>query len=327
MRVCFFGTYTMEEGYPVNRTVFQGLRAAGIEVVECRADLWKAPRQRWSGKGWFFSPLFWTRGLIQYIKLIFKFFRMGPYDVILVGYLGHQDVFLARMLRVFRRKPVAFVAFNSLYETLVEDRAIFKAGGWMSRGLRWLDRTACRLSDLVILDTREHIRYFTRELAVPEDKFLRIFVGPSVQAPRPASPPRPQDPPRFRVLFVGTYIPLHGIDTILQTAQRLQGEPDLEFILIGNGQLYSDLREWADNAEIQRLKFIHRWVPQSEVMEWFAGADISLGIFGKSAKAARVIPCKVFDALAMGKPIITADTPAARELLTHGDNALLCRAG
>jgi glycosyltransferase involved in cell wall biosynthesis len=58
-----------------------------------------------------------------------------------------------------------------------------------------------------------------------------------------------------------------------------------------------------------------------------AASDVCLGIFGTSPKAQRVIPNKVFDALAVGRPVLTADTPAVREVLTHGETAWLCPPG
>ena len=33
VRVCYFGTYTMEEGYPRNRVIIEGLRRNGVEVT------------------------------------------------------------------------------------------------------------------------------------------------------------------------------------------------------------------------------------------------------------------------------------------------------
>ena len=40
MRICFFGTYTIAEGYPVNRVLLKGLRQAGAVVEECRQEMW-----------------------------------------------------------------------------------------------------------------------------------------------------------------------------------------------------------------------------------------------------------------------------------------------
>ena len=60
-----------------------------------------------------------------------------------------------------------------------------------------------------------------------------------------------------------------------------------------------------------------------EVPEKLAEADVCLGIFGDTEKAQRVIPNKVYEAMAMGKPVITGDTPAARWLLTHREHAFL----
>jgi hypothetical protein len=60
-------------------------------------------------------------------------------------------------------------------------------------------------------------------------------------------------------------------------------------------------------------------IPETDRGIAFAHAGIVLGSFRES----RAIPPTVFEALATGAPVITADTPAARELLDNGESALL----
>jgi glycosyltransferase involved in cell wall biosynthesis len=69
-----------------------------------------------------------------------------------------------------------------------------------------------------------------------------------------------------------------------------------------------------DAEKLPSLKWIP-WVEYEKLIDWISQADVCLGIFGASGKAARVIPNKVFQILAAGKPLITRDSPAIRELL------------
>jgi glycosyltransferase involved in cell wall biosynthesis len=117
---------------------------------------------------------------------------------------------------------------------------------------------------------------------------------------------------------VGKLIPLHGIETILEAAQLT---PELDYRVIGSGQLDSLLQAKPENVE---------WIPWTEyerLAHELDRAGCALGIFGTSPKAQRVIPNKAYQALACGVPLVTGDTPAARELLVDGENALLVRPG
>jgi glycosyltransferase involved in cell wall biosynthesis len=123
-----------------------------------------------------------------------------------------------------------------------------------------------------------------------------------------------QRPRKFRALFVGKLIPLHGLDVILEAARLI---PDVDFRIIGSGQLGHVLADKPANV-------VHvPWVGYEDLPREYASAGCALGIFGSSAKAHRVIPNKAFQALAVGTPLVTANAEGARELLTNGLDALL----
>lgn len=116
------------------------------------------------------------------------------------------------------------------------------------------------------------------------------------------------------VLFYGQFIPLHGVDTIIKAAQLLENEC-VQWVIIGKGQEESRIRRLIDLHPLENLIWIP-WVPYHELVNCILRADVCLGIFGDSEKASRVIPNKVFQIIAMGKPLITRDSAAIRELLS-----------
>jgi glycosyltransferase involved in cell wall biosynthesis len=304
MRVLYFGTY--ERDYPRNAQVISSLRRAGVEVNERHVAVWEGRRDNWSaGAGAA------TRLALAELELL----RPGvqtAFDALIVGYPGHFDLPAAR--RAARGRPVIFNPLVSLVDTFVADRGRFRPGSVAARALEAVDRHALRAADLVVADTLAGAEHLAELAALPRERVEVAYVGAEERIFAPGwSPEAP-----FTVLFVGKLIPLHGVDTVLAAARSA---PDLRFRLVGSGQLEALVRERPANVD---------WVPWVEY-DHLAGelhrAGCALGIFGTSAKAARVIPNKAFQALACGTPLVTADTPGARELLVDGESALLVPAG
>jgi glycosyltransferase involved in cell wall biosynthesis len=223
---------------------------------------------------------------------------------LLVGYPGQLDMWAAKR----HGRPVVFNAMVSLYDTLIEDRQRFRAGSLPAQALRQLDRRAFAAADLLVSDTQANARYMSELAGIEEPP--ACYVGAEERLFKHAW----QWPEDFRVLFVGKLIPLHGLEVILAAARLI---PDVTFEVIGSGQQEHLLADRPRNVEHVP------WVDYERLPAEYATAGCALGIFGASAKAQRVIPNKTFQALAVGCPLITADSEAARELLTHGGDALL----
>ena len=301
MRVCYFGGYGRE--HPRNAVNIKGLRKAGVEVVECHT----------------LHPV----KALRYPLLMQRYLGVAnDIDVLMVGGQGHAYVPLARLLATATGKPLVFDAFISKYDTLVCDREIVARSSLKAKGLHWLDSVACTLSDIVFLDTAAHVDYFCEEFGLDRSRFRVVPLG----ADEDLFYPRPHISTRgiFTAVFVGTFIPLQGIKYIVQAASFLQQQDrTVRFLLVGNGQTYKEAVALADSLGVDNVEF-RGYVQSSKVPELVAEADICLGIFGDTDKAQRVIPHKVCEGLAMKKAVITADTPAIRCLLAHGESAFLC---
>ncbi|MDZ7267399.1 MAG: glycosyltransferase family 4 protein [candidate division KSB1 bacterium] len=323
LRVCYYGSYDWNE--PHNSTHILGMQQAGIEVIECnrpaaaRRDAVQHYRSLWRTLAFAFT----------FIKNSFALFaslwRLPDLDAIVVGYPGFFDVPLARLISRRRGIPLLFNVHISLYETLVSDRGYFKAGSRIASLLKWYDRFLFRCATVVLTDTAAHAGYFARLYGLPREKFQRVFIGADpVYAPRP---PRPQQPPGCTVLFYGTFIPLQGIEYIVQAAHLLRQHAGLRFEIIGRGQTQEQVHALAERLALPNLTFID-WVSREELVQRIADADICLGgQFGLTPKAGLVIGYKCFQMIAMGKAVIVSDSPGNRELLQHERDCLMCAPG
>lgn len=295
LTVCYFGTYTSE--YSRNSILISGLKKNGADVIECRTA---------------------SKGFLKYIDLIIKHWRIrNKYDIMVVGFQGIQAVILAKFLT---RKTIIFDAFAPLYDSMVMDRKSVKAGSFTARYYWWLDKISMILADIVLFDTNEHIDYASNEFGIKKEKFRRIFVGADTDVFYPVK--KENHSKKFKILFYGSFLPLQGIDYIVKVAKFLEKEKDIIFEIVGWGPEKKKILELFEHLKPDNL-FFTGGLDKGLLREKIGEADLCLGIFGDTNKTKRVIPNKVYDYVAMGKPVITADTPAVRELFEDDELMLV----
>lgn len=240
------------------------------------------------------------------------------YDLIFVGFYGY---FLMVPLGILSQQPILFDAFVSNYDTLCFDRKTFSPHSFIGRLCFWLDQKACNLARQTLVDTQHHAQYFadTFGLAAERLKVLPVGCNEDIFFPQPNK----LHNNLTKVLFYCSYLPLHGVEVVVNAAALLSQEP-IQFRLVGNGLTYQQVNTLASSLGLSNITFVP-FMPQNELAREIAQATICLGgHFGNSAKANRVIPGKVYQILAMSQPLIAADTPANRELLEHGTTAYFC---
>lgn len=299
--------------------MMRGLQGTRSEIIYCHEDIWHGVEDKSSISAWRNRVGFVFRWLLSYPRLIVRYLRLPKHDVVLVGYMGHLDVLILWPFARLRNVPVIWDAFLSLYNTIVEDRKLISARNplaYLLYGWEWL---ACRAATLVILDTMEHGRYFLQRFRLQPHRIADVKVGvetDTFHAPSRKDEPADYDKDALSILFYGQFIPLHGIETIIRAAALLEEQP-FRWWLVGRGAEEEKIRRLLAAHPLPRLSWVP-WVPYAELPDWISRADICLGIFGATRKAGLVIPNKVFQALALGKPLITRDSLAIRELLDPG---------
>lgn len=293
MTICYFGFYN--QNYNRNRVLLQGLMQNNVSIIQCRSD---------------------KQGIEKYFDLLKKHWSIRKkYDVMIVGFPGYQAMILARFLTC---KPIIFDAFSPLYDSMVNDRGLIKKQSIKAMYYWILDFLSMRFANLILFDTNQHIDYVSEEFFIRKTKLKRIFVGasPDIYFPQPRESKR-----TFSVFFFGTFIPLHGIEYIIQAAKLLEKE-NIIFHIIGDGQEKKKTVRLTKELQVNNIEFSPA-LTEEELAYTLKDADICLGIFGKTQKTQRVIPNKVYIYSAMQKPIITADTPAIRELFNEQDLLLI----
>lgn len=300
--ICAFGYFDLEGQR--SWVIRKGLEESGCDLRLCRTETHGfLPKMRDLHRQW--------KGLGNAI------------DVLYVVFPGHFLMPLAWWIARRKNIPVILDVFISLFETEVEDRARLSA--WNPKAwLLWIiDWLACALADSILIDTEEHRDFFVKRYHIAREKFLVIPVGCRTDLFSPRNAERHPGP--FLVRFHGSFIPLHGIETILGTAQELKND-GVAFELAGKGQTLPAMQKRAQELNLTNVRFVGM-KSLNEIPDFIAGADVSLGIFGTGAKAQRVIPTKAFEILAMGKPLITACSPATERVFRDRENVLLTKAG
>jgi glycosyltransferase involved in cell wall biosynthesis len=319
--VAYFGTY--DPAYPRTAVLISGLRALGVTVHEFRAPLPALTAAEMTTAG---GAVRLAAGVASaHARLFAQHQWRLQVDAVIVGYPGHFLVPFGRLLAALRRTRLVFDPLVSLWDTFGGDRGLVAGGGCKAAAVRAVDKVAFALPDLLLADTRAHAAYFQERFELPRGRLAVVPVG-ALPVPQATGDSRELgEGGPLTVFQYGKWSPLHGAETVLDAAELLRAEP-YRFALAGEGQLSGELRSAIAHRGLTNIEWLGA-LTHAELRAHTLAADVCLGVFGRSDKAARVIPNKVYDGLACGRPVVTADTPAVREFLHDGETALLVPAG
>ena len=321
--ICVFGTYRKE--YARNQLLMEGLRVAGWQVIECHEPLWKSFNHRVEvASGGWRSPTFLWQMLRVYVRLIRKHHQIKSYDLLFVAYPGYIDIFLAKFLSLIRQKPLVWDVLNSLYLMMTE-REVSKKSPLLTKFVKWLEPVSCNLADMLFLDNEVFVDWFKNIYQIDTSRFRIVTIGADDRYFTPASPKSDRDN-SFHVLYYGSYLPNHGVEYIIGAANLLREYSNIFFVMIGDGPSREKTIQMSEKYQLSNIKYID-WVQQEELLTYLQDASVVLGAFGTSIQLQLTNNNKVFEGLAMGKPVITGKSQALPRVLKDRVHLLLCDCG
>lgn len=313
MIVCYFGTY--REEYSRNKIMIAALRSVGVEVKECHVPLWYGIEDRVNAvSGGWKKPAFIFRVIKVYLILLWKFFEnFRDFDVMVVGYPGVTDIFIAKLICFVKRKKLVWDVLMSIYQVSIE-RNLIKENQKTNPPLRRLERHAANLADLLIMDTKEHVNFFSDLHHLPKDKFGVVQLGADESLFYIREKKFTQN--TFTVLYYGGFLRNHGVSFVIESARLLKNE-NINFQMIGSGPELNNAKQLSEKYNLHNITYLG-YLDIELLIQKIVESDICLGIFGTSIQAEVSVNNKIYECMAMGKAIITGDTLSIKEMSAQG---------
>lgn len=260
--------------------------------------------------------------LIRHIHQFMRVIRLrGPWDAVVLAEFSVTSFWITWFKAKAARALHVVDFFIGMYETEVEDRALYASSSPRGRLLNLLDGLALRSATVVLADTDVRAEALAARVG-SRKQVLTLPVGAPAWARR-IEPEKALPLDSLRVLYYGNYIELHGVEFALQALSMLQRETSVTATFVGDGSCKARAVAVARELGLQGTVTFLEPVAESELARLLWRHHVILGVFGGSTKAETVIANKVWQGLSAGRVVVTRNSAALDEIKLLAKGLLL----
>lgn len=214
-------------------------------------------------------------------------------------------------LRAFRKFPTLYWVMD-----VNPDRAVaLGVAGEGSLGVRLLDRVNARLfcgsKSVVVLDRFMRQRVLRKRYIQDHQCGKVEIIPPWPLTAHLHTVPRPENTfltahhlqdKRCIFMYSGQHNTINPLDTLLEALKQFRKRDDLSFLFVGGGKSKPKVEEFIQSERSKNVRSLP-WQPISTLSFSLSAADVHVVVMG-DAMAGIVHPSKVYNAMAVGKPIL-----------------------
>ncbi len=268
--------------------------------------------------GWFLRSLDY---LSYFLAAFIASFCVRRVDVIL-GTTPHLLAPFAAMVSAFFRRVPWVLELRDIWPASLAAVGFQRFRPLISV-LRLLERMLYKHADRIIYVSRGFEDYLKSQ-KVPANKLVYIPNGADLNLFAGQRGPRRALNGGSVIGYFGTIGLSHGLDVVLQAARNISLPANTRFVLCGDGAERQLIEELKETHKISNIDIIDS-VPRNEMPALMARCDALLVHLRPHPVFDMVIPSKLFDAAAMGKPVLAGLSGVAADLVKENDFGIVFR--
>ncbi|WP_236636184.1 glycosyltransferase family 4 protein [Exiguobacterium sp. SH0S1] len=220
-----------------------------------------------------------------------------------------------------RKHGVPFVLdVRDLWPESVKGVGVFKYD-WMLTPAFWFEKRLYKSADAIIINS-EGFRSYLRQRGV--DNGMIHYMPNSIRvSERNLERTVPEDD-RMEILYAGNMGLAQDVSLLLELAERFRDEPRVHFKLIGYGYRKNELKETIKARGFKNFLFLEA-MPRTEAFQAIKNADVAFVSLIDQDVFDTVIPGKLIDYMAVGKPIVAAVSGHAANVIEAAEVGYVSR--
>ncbi|GCF06929.1 glycosyltransferase family 4 protein [Dictyobacter arantiisoli] len=239
---------------------------------------------------------------------------LGSPDIIIVESPPLFTVLAAHLLSWRKRCPYIFWVADLWPESAVQLGALHNP--LLIKFATWLEWQTYQRARLVWAVT-EGMRDTLIQRGVPASKVFLLHNGVDTERFRPQSQSEARQllgwDNAFIILYAGTHGLTHGLHTILDAAAETSKQADIRYVLIGDGAEKAQLVAEAQRRQLHNIHFLDP-LPHEQMPTILAAADVCLAHTRNLPLLSAMLPIKMYEAMACGRPLLLAVNGEARRI-------------